>query len=122
MHGRSSARKCQGLEDALEDAFGGHVHIAHRRCPALSCKALTSFFIDPEACKACLICLRKCPSEAIDGGKNRIHVIDQDKCEGCGICFDVCPPRFNAIRRISGEPVPPPWPEEQRMIRRGGRP
>jgi NADH:ubiquinone oxidoreductase subunit F (NADH-binding)/(2Fe-2S) ferredoxin/Pyruvate/2-oxoacid:ferredoxin oxidoreductase delta subunit len=96
-------------------------HIDRKQCPALSCKALTSFFIDPEACKACLICLRKCPSEAIDGGKNKIHVIDQDKCEGCGICFDVCPPRFNAIRRISGEPVPPPWPEEQRMIRRGGQ-
>ena len=91
-------------------------HIAHKRCPALCCKALTSYFIDPAACAGCLICLRKCPSEAIDGGKRKIHVIDQEKCEGCGICLDVCPPRFDAIRRISGEPVPLPPPQEQRMI------
>ncbi|MBI4955247.1 MAG: SLBB domain-containing protein [Myxococcales bacterium] len=94
-------------------------HIEHKRCPALACKALTSYYIEPEACQACLICLRKCPSKAIDGGKHKIHVIDQDQCEGCGICFDVCPPRFDAIRRISGAPVPPPPPEAERMLRRG---
>ncbi len=115
--GKSAASPYLSTLRHFRDEF--EAHIDRKQCPALSCKALTSFFIDPEACKACLICLRKCPSEAIDGGKNRIHVIDQDKCEGCGICFDVCPPRFNAIRRISGEPVPPPWPEEQRMIRKG---
>ncbi|MCC6523269.1 MAG: SLBB domain-containing protein [Polyangiaceae bacterium] len=93
-------------------------HIEQKRCPALACKALTSYYIEPEACQACLICLRKCPSKAIDGGKHKIHVIDQAQCEGCGICFDVCPPRFDAIRRISGAPVPPPPPEAERMLRR----
>ncbi len=101
----------------FQDEFDAHIH--DKRCPALSCKALTSFYIDPEACVGCVICLRKCPSKAIDGDKRKIHVIDQDKCEGCGICFDVCPPRFNAIRRISGEPVPPPPPEAQRMVQKG---
>jgi len=97
-------------------------HITHKRCPAQACKALTKYFIDPEACTGCVICLRKCPSEAIDGGKRKIHVIDQTKCESCGICFDVCPPRFGAIKRISGEPVPPPPPEERRMIQKGASP
>ncbi|MGA6924818.1 MAG: iron-sulfur protein, partial [Desulfosarcina sp.] len=28
--------------------------------------------------------------------------------------FEVCPSRFGAVRKISGEPVPPPLPEEER--------
>ncbi len=77
-----------------------------------------SYHIDPEKCRACMICLRRCPVEAIEGGKNLIHVIDQDKCIKCGTCLEVCPPRFKAVREISGEPVPPPIPEEERAIAR----
>jgi NADH-quinone oxidoreductase subunit F len=91
-------------------------HVKEKRCPALSCKELISFHIDPDKCQACMICSRKCPSEAIGGGKNRIHIIDQEKCTKCGTCFEVCPPRFRAVRKISGEPVPPPIPEEARTI------
>jgi len=91
-------------------------HIKEKRCPALSCKELIAYYIDPEKCKACMICLRKCPADAIEGGKKLIHVIDQKKCTKCGTCFESCPPRFSAVRKISGEPVPPPIPEEQRTI------
>jgi F420-non-reducing hydrogenase iron-sulfur subunit len=77
-----------------------------------------SYYIDPEKCQACMICSRRCPVEAIEGGKNRIHVIDQDKCIKCGTCFEACPPRFGAVKEISGEPVPPPIPEEERTIAR----
>ena len=93
-------------------------HIEEKSCPAYVCKALISYYIDPEKCKACMICLRQCPTEAIAGGKNQIHVIDQEKCTKCGTCFEVCPSRFGAVRRISGEPVPPPIPEKARMIAR----
>ena len=91
-------------------------HIKEKRCPAYACKALISYYIDPEKCQACMICLRQCPAEAIVGGKNQIHVIDQEKCTKCGTCFEVCPPRFGAAKKISGEPVPPPIPEEARAI------
>jgi NADH:ubiquinone oxidoreductase subunit F (NADH-binding)/(2Fe-2S) ferredoxin/NAD-dependent dihydropyrimidine dehydrogenase PreA subunit len=94
-------------------------HIEEKRCPAFVCKELVSYYIDPSKCQACLICLRNCPAEAISGGKNQIHVIDQSKCTKCGTCFDMCPPRFQAVIRISGEPVPPPLPEEQRVLARG---
>jgi F420-non-reducing hydrogenase iron-sulfur subunit len=77
---------------------------------------VVSYYIDPDKCKACGICLRRCPVEAIVGGKNQIHVIDQEKCIKCGTCFEVCPPRFEAVRKIISEPVPPPIPEEARMI------
>jgi NADH:ubiquinone oxidoreductase subunit F (NADH-binding)/(2Fe-2S) ferredoxin/Pyruvate/2-oxoacid:ferredoxin oxidoreductase delta subunit len=91
-------------------------HIKEKKCPAFVCKKLVSFYIDPDKCSACMICLRKCPVDAISGGKKQIHVIDQDKCTSCGTCFEVCPSRFSAVRRLSGEPVPPPIPEDARML------
>ncbi len=91
-------------------------HIKEKRCPALSCRELVSYYIDPEKCKACLICLNKCPSQGIEGAKRTIHVIDQEKCDSCGVCFEVCPSRFDAVIKISGAPVPPPIPESERMI------
>jgi NADH:ubiquinone oxidoreductase subunit F (NADH-binding)/(2Fe-2S) ferredoxin/Pyruvate/2-oxoacid:ferredoxin oxidoreductase delta subunit len=91
-------------------------HIKEGKCPAFVCKDLINFCIDPEKCTACMICLRKCPADAIIGGKKQIHVIDQEKCTNCGTCYEVCPPRFAAVRRLSGEPVPPPVPEEERTI------
>jgi NADP-reducing hydrogenase subunit HndC len=93
-------------------------HIKEKRCPAYVCKDLISYYIDPDKCQACMICLRKCPAEAIIGGKKQIHVIDQDKCTKCGTCFEACPSRFRAVTRLSGEPVPPPIPEEARTLTR----
>jgi len=94
-------------------------HIEEKRCPAFVCKELVFYHIDPSKCQACLICLRNCPAEAISGDKNQIHVIDQSKCTKCGTCFDMCPPRFQAVIRLSGEPVPPPLSKEQRVLARG---
>jgi NADH-quinone oxidoreductase subunit F len=91
-------------------------HIREKKCPALSCKELIAFHIEPEKCKACGACFRKCPAEAIEGGKKRIHVVVQEKCTKCGSCLEACPPRFGAVRKISGEPVPAPVPEESRQI------
>jgi NADH-quinone oxidoreductase subunit F len=91
-------------------------HIRDKKCPALSCKELITFYIVPEKCKACGSCFRKCPAEAIEGGKKRIHVIDQAKCTKCGSCIEACPTAFSAVRKMSGEPVPAPLPEEARAI------
>jgi len=93
-------------------------HIYEKRCPAGVCKDLIAFYVEPDKCQACLICARNCPVDAINGGKNLIHVIDQGKCIKCGTCFDVCPPRFGAIKKISGEPVPALILEQDRVIQR----
>jgi len=79
-------------------------------------REVVSYYIDPDKCQACMICQRKCPVEAIVGGKNQIHVIDQDKCIKCGTCFEACPSRFGAVKKISGEPIPSSIPEEERTI------
>lgn len=97
-------------------------HIKEKRCPALVCKDLISYYIEPEKCTACMLCLKNCPSGAVEGGKRRIHVIDQTTCTKCGICYDVCPPKAGAVTKLSGEPVPPPLPDAARVIeRRQGR-
>jgi len=93
-------------------------HIRNHRCPAGVCKTLISYYIDPDKCQACMICLRQCTAEAIEGGKNLIHVINQDKCTKCGTCRIVCPPRFSAVGVISGEPVPLPLPTRKRTVKR----
>jgi Fe-S-cluster-containing hydrogenase component 2 len=63
-----------------------------------------------------MTCAKRCPAEAIISAKNQIHVIDQEKCIKCGTCFEACPPKFGAVTKISGEPVPPPIPLESRTI------
>ena len=77
-------------------------------------KNVPSYWIDPEKCRACMTCLKRCPVEAIDGGKKLIHIIKQEDCIKCGTCFEVC--KFDAVKKLVGEPVPDPIPENKRTI------
>ena len=83
-------------------------HVEEQRCPALSCTDLIRYYILPDKCMACGICLRECPSDAIAGGKKMVHVIDQEKCSKCGTCLEVCPTRFDAVLKVSGEEIDVP--------------
>jgi coenzyme F420-reducing hydrogenase delta subunit/NAD-dependent dihydropyrimidine dehydrogenase PreA subunit len=79
---------------------------------------VVTYYIEPDKCQACMICARRCPVEAISGGKNLIHVIDQDACIKCRICLEVCPAKFDAVVEMTGESAPPPLPEGERTITR----
>ncbi len=83
-------------------------HIQQHKCPALSCKELIAYYIDPDKCKGCGACFRICPAAAIEGEKKQIHVVTQHKCTKCGGCLKACPAAFDAVRVLSGEPVPEP--------------
>jgi len=96
-------------------------HIEQKRCPAVVCKALISYYIEPEKCQACMICLRNCPVNAITGGKNLVHVIDQDKCTKCGTCLEMCPSRFDAVTKLSGVKVLEPVLQGTKVIRIQGK-
>lgn len=82
---------------------------------------VVSYYIEPDKCTACGICAARCPVEAITGGKNLVHIIGQEKCVKCGFCFESCPSRFDAIKKIVSEPIPPPIPEEARTIVRAAK-
>ncbi len=70
-------------------------HIEEKRCPAGTCRALTTFTISQKACKGCGLCLKACPVEAIRGEKKAAHVIDEQLCTQCGSCREACP--FGAV-------------------------
>ncbi|MBR4286418.1 MAG: NADH-quinone oxidoreductase subunit NuoF [Clostridia bacterium] len=76
-------------------------HINNKCCPAKKCTALIEYSIDPELCRGCSLCSRKCPVEAISGVVKSPYVIDGEKCVRCGQCIDTC--KFNAIKVLSGE-------------------
>jgi NADH:ubiquinone oxidoreductase subunit F (NADH-binding)/Pyruvate/2-oxoacid:ferredoxin oxidoreductase delta subunit len=70
-------------------------HIYERRCPAHVCQQLLAYRIDPELCRGCTLCLRKCPAGAIEGVPKGPHTVIADKCIGCGACLEAC--RFDAV-------------------------
>ena len=71
-------------------------HIYKNKCPAGVCKSLITYLIDPDLCKGCGLCAKKCPQQCISGEKKKPHVIDQEKCIKCGMCMDVC--KFDAVK------------------------
>lgn len=73
-------------------------HIIDRKCPAGVCKSLITYWIDPERCNGCGVCLQACPHEAITGKKKETHLIDTQLCQKCGICRSEC--KFDAIQVI----------------------
>ena len=72
-------------------------HIYEKRCPAGVCKALLNYVIDPEKCRGCSLCARKCPAGAISGEIKKPFVIDPAKCVKCGACMEAC--KFSAISK-----------------------
>ena len=72
-------------------------HVVDKRCPAGVCKKLLNFSLDPEKCKGCTLCARKCPVGAISGTVKNPHTIDTTKCIKCGACMDNC--KFGAISK-----------------------
>jgi len=72
-------------------------HIRDKKCPALVCRPLLKYTIDPETCTGCLACVRECPVGAISGVKKEAQEIDQELCIKCGLCFEAC--QFDAVRR-----------------------
>ena len=70
-------------------------HVIEKRCPAGVCKNLMHYEIQPDVCRGCTACARKCPVGAISGTVKQPHTIDVNKCIKCGACIETC--KFNAV-------------------------
>ena len=44
-----------------------------------------------DGCIGCTACTKRCPTEAISGVRNELHIIDPELCIDCGACGVVCP-------------------------------
>ena len=77
-------------------------HIFEKRCPALVCKDLMVYFIEPKKCsKLCNACVGSCPTEAIYTRDDGLKAIDQEKCVKCDNCMKACPPEYLAVVKLS---------------------
>ncbi|WP_455587152.1 NADH-ubiquinone oxidoreductase-F iron-sulfur binding region domain-containing protein [Bacteroides sp.] len=70
-------------------------HVRDKTCRAKQCKALLSYYINPDLCIGCHLCAKNCPADAITGLPRKPHTILPEKCIKCGMCMARC--KFNAI-------------------------
>jgi len=94
--GKTAANPVMSTIRYFRDEYDAY--ILDRHCPAKECRGLFYYEIDPDACKACGICLKNCPADAITGEKKVPHVINQEKCTLCGTCWEKCP--FTAVLKV----------------------
>jgi NADH:ubiquinone oxidoreductase subunit F (NADH-binding) len=71
-------------------------HVFDKKCRAGVCTNLRDYSIDVEKCTGCTICAKKCPTNAIIGGRKQPHFIIPDKCISCGACLEAC--NFDAVK------------------------
>jgi len=61
------------------------------------CRTLTHFtdrpipLIDPQLCDGCSLCVRACPTKALELRNNKAVVANPLACEYSGLCEAVCP-------------------------------
>ncbi|MDP4116427.1 MAG: NADH-ubiquinone oxidoreductase-F iron-sulfur binding region domain-containing protein [Bacteroidota bacterium] len=70
-------------------------HVEHKYCSTKNCKHLIAYEIDPDKCKGCMVCIKKCPVGAITGERKQVHKINLALCIKCGACAEAC--RLDAI-------------------------
>jgi NADH-quinone oxidoreductase subunit F len=83
-------------------------HIEEGRCPALVCRDLILYYIEPPKCsKLCNVCVGSCPTEAIFTREDGLKEIDQEKCVKCDNCLKACPTEYSAVVKLSPPVLPP---------------
>lgn len=83
-------------------------HLEDKRCPGMTCRALTAFYIDLVKCaRGCDACVGSCPVDAVFTTSTRKKGIDQILCVKCGECVVACPPDYDAVCKVSPPELAP---------------
>jgi NADH-quinone oxidoreductase subunit F len=75
--------------DMFRDEY--EAHIKKKYCPTGACKSFIRMYVDPRKCDGCMVCLKACPDNCIEGMEGYIHIIEDDYCSKCDRCIEVCP-------------------------------
>jgi formate hydrogenlyase subunit 6/NADH:ubiquinone oxidoreductase subunit I len=87
----------------------------------------------PQTCKACGLCVKRCPVQALrleesslaDNKQGKAATLDRDACLGCGVCVHKCPTQSLSLE-LRAETLPPPqdmrewarrWTQDQKQAR-----
>lgn len=78
-----------------------------------ACEGFHLAYSIDQLCIGCTACTKRCPTNAITGERNQLHVIDPTLCVDCGACGIVCPPEaildtYGAVCRAVKKPD---WPK-----------
>ena len=95
--GQSAANPVLSTLHYFREEYEAHIDSGRERCPAGVCKALITYTISAEACTGCMLCVKRCPVDAIHGENKHPQTIDQSECVKCGLCYAVC--KFDAVSR-----------------------
>ncbi len=56
--------------------------------------------VKEEICIGCTRCYKVCPTDAIMGAAQQIHVVFREACTACGKCVDVCPTEALSLQAV----------------------
>ena len=56
-----------------------------------SAEIIEAYYVIPDGCVGCGICINQCPVDAITMNEDIIAYIDPELCINCGMCAGACP-------------------------------
>jgi Pyruvate/2-oxoacid:ferredoxin oxidoreductase delta subunit len=80
----------------MTKAFGGAAtaHVSHYRIA-----------VDENKCRACGVCVEKCPTECCYINEKKISACEAERCIGCGQCVIHCPSKARSLVRKSEDEI-----------------